>query len=125
RARTGRTAPGRGWPSRWLPAASRSPSLPALRIEEFGCILCRFPPVTMALVPLDRGSQAVLEVCVPRLPTQFLAQLARIDCVPQIVAGTIRHMVVGRGGSVHQCEDQADHHTVEPFADRSVLLALA
>src|SRR5579862_2322548 len=114
----------------WLPAkpaapvtSTTRPTLPpvlslVVRLELRVLLFDRTPPPLVAAVPVDRAEQAGVERFL-RCPSEC-AKLRRVEAVPAVVAGTIRHRLDERRRLAELLEDpvrEVDVHHVVAAAD--------
>src|SRR5690349_18186480 len=94
----------------------RGPSLATLLVAGLDRIFQWAPPGFVVAVPVDGGTQAVLEVGVFRAPAELVVQRRGIDRIPQVVAGAVGDMIEVIRIATHQPQNAAHHRQIVSFA---------
>jgi hypothetical protein len=79
-------------------------SLTALLVAGFDSRFQRAPPRFVFPIPVDGGAQTRCEIGMLWPPTQFFAQLRRIDRAAQVVSDPVDNTVEIVGGPAHQLQ---------------------
>src|SRR6201995_4290593 len=89
------------------PAMSSSRTCTSLTLSfvaSLGGVFEGPPPGFVVAIPLDGGAQTFGEIGMLWRPTQFIAQLRRINRIPQVVAHSVDNVIEVIGIASHQLE---------------------